>query len=71
MTDRIPAQELPSILQWHPSPIYDPVPEWWLRGLEGKVAAEIVATRLETIQKMLAVQAEGLAQAAKIIRSQG
>ena len=71
MTERFEPNELASVLQWNPHLYYDPVPEWWLRGLESRLVAEIVAIRLDTAQKVLAVQAEGLAQAAKLIRSQG
>ena len=60
---------LPSVLQWNPHLYYDPVPEWWLRGLDTRVSAQILATRLDTQQKILAAQMEGLAEAAKILRS--
>jgi hypothetical protein len=60
--------ELPSLLQWRPGIIYDPVPEWWLREIDAQLQRELVAIRLETVQKILQVQAEGLAAAAKVLR---
>jgi hypothetical protein len=60
--------ELPSVLRWRPGIIYDPVPEWWMREIEAELQKELVAIRLETAQKMLQVQAEGLAAAAKTLR---
>ncbi len=70
MQERFEA-ELPDILKWQPGVIYDPIPEWWIRGLDVRVQAELIAIRLETTQKILQVQAEGLATAAKVLRSQG
>ena len=60
--------ELPGLLQWNPGIIYDPVPEWWLRGIDAELQREFVAIRLETMQKTLQVQAEGLAAAVKVLR---
>ena len=60
--------ELPALLQWNPGIIYDPVPEWWLRGIDAQLQREFVAIRLETMQKILQVQAEGLAAAAEVLR---
>jgi hypothetical protein len=55
-------------LRWDPSIIYDPVPEWWLRGVEKSVAAEILATRLDALQQVLRIQADSLAKAAELVR---
>jgi hypothetical protein len=60
--------ELPDLLRWNPGIIYDPVPEWWLREVDAQVQRELVAIRLETVQKVLQAQAEGLAAAARILR---
>ncbi len=60
--------ELPDLLRWNPGIIYDPVPEWWLRDVDAQVQRELVAIRLETVQKVLQAQAEGLAAAARILR---
>jgi hypothetical protein len=60
--------ELPGLLQWNPGIIYDPVPEWWLREIDAQLQRELVAIRLETMQKILQVQAEGLAAAVNVLR---
>jgi hypothetical protein len=60
--------ELPDLLGWNPGIIYDPVPEWWLREVDAQVQRELVAIRLETVQKILQAQAEGLAAAARVLR---
>jgi hypothetical protein len=60
--------ELPGLLQWNPGIIYDPVPEWWLRQLDAGLQRELVVIRLETMQKILQVQAEGLATAMNVLR---
>ena len=60
--------ELPGLLQWNPGIIYDPVPDWWLRELDTGVQRELVAIRLETMQKILQVQADGLAAAINVLR---
>jgi hypothetical protein len=60
--------DLPPVLQWQPGIIADPVPEWWLRGIDVELQKELVAIRLETTQKVLQVQAEGLAAATRVLR---
>jgi hypothetical protein len=60
--------ELPGLLQWNPGIIYDPVPEWWLRGIDAQLQRELVVIRLETMQKILQVQAEGMAAAVNVLR---
>ena len=59
---------LPSVLRWDPSPIYDPVPEWWLRGVDKSIASEVLAIRLEAMQQVLRIQADSLAKAAEVMR---
>jgi hypothetical protein len=61
-------RELPGLLRWNPGIIYDPVPEWWLREVDGQLQRELVVIRLETMQKILQVQAEGLAAAVNVLR---
>jgi hypothetical protein len=60
--------DLPRVLGWNPGIIADPVPEWWLREIDAQSQREFMAIRLETMQKVLQVQAEGLAAAARILR---
>lgn len=60
--------ELPGVLQWNRIIIYDPVPEWWLREADAQLQRELVVIRLETMQKILQVQAEGLAAATNVLR---
>lgn len=59
---------LPSLLRWDPNPIYDPVPEWWLRDADKSIVSEILAIRLEVLQQVLQVQAEGIAKAVDLVR---
>ena len=60
--------ELPAVLQWNRIIIYDPVPEWWLREADAQLQRELVVIRLETMQKILQVQAEGLSAAMNVLR---
>lgn len=60
--------ELPAVLQWNRIIIYDPVPEWWLREADAQLQRELMAIRLETMQKILQVQAEGLSAAMNVLR---
>ena len=59
---------LPSALQWNRIIIYDPVPEWWIREADAQLQRELVVIRLETMQKILQVHAEGLAAAVNVLR---
>lgn len=63
----INSPELPEILRWNPHWFVDPVPEWWLRDIGVEIQRELLAIRLQTAQKVLQAQAEGLAQAAAIV----
>lgn len=65
-----PKFDLPQFLDWRPVPIYDPVPEWWIHTLAEELQSEWVAIRLDTMQQVLRVQADGLAKAADMLRSQ-
>ena len=60
--------DLPTALQWKRIIIYDPVPEWWLHEADTQLQRQLVAIRLETMQKVLQVQAEGLAAAVNVLR---
>jgi hypothetical protein len=60
--------DLPAVLQWNRIIIYDPVPEWWLRAADAQLQRELMAIRLETMQKILQVQAEGLSAAMNVLR---
>jgi len=60
--------DLHSLLQWNPGIIYDPVPEWWLRELDAGLQRQLMVIRLETMQRVLQVQAEGLAAAVNVLR---
>jgi hypothetical protein len=60
--------DLPRVLGWNPGIIADPVPEWWLREIDVQLQREFMAIRIETMQKILQVQAEGLAAAARVLR---
>jgi hypothetical protein len=60
--------ELPRVFWWNPGIIADPAPEWWLREIEAGSQREFMAIRLETTQKILQAQAEGLAAAVKLLR---
>lgn len=64
------AYQLPKHLEWKPVPIYDPVPEWWIQNLTDQVQLEVIALRMDTMQQILRVQADGLGKAAEFIRSQ-
>lgn len=64
-----PVWELPKYLEWKPVPIYDPIPEWWIQTLTDEFQHELLATRLDTMQQVLRVQADGLAKAAEVIRA--
>lgn len=60
--------ELPGVLQWNRIIIYDPVPEWWLREADPQLQRQLMVVHLETMQKVLQVQAEGLAAAMNVLR---
>ncbi len=60
--------DLPAALQWNRIIIYDPPPDWWLRDIDARTQRELTVIRLETMQKILQVQAEGLAAAVNVLR---
>jgi hypothetical protein len=60
--------DVPTALQWNRIIIYDPPPDWWLRDIDGGTQRELTVIRLETMQKILQVQAEGLAAAVNVLR---
>jgi hypothetical protein len=62
-------EELPQLLRWDPGIIYDPIPEWWIRGLNEAQQVELIAVRLEVTRQVLQVQAEGLGRAVEVLRS--
>lgn len=62
-------EELAKILQWNPGLVYDPVPEWWIRELGEEVQRELIAIRLETLQRVLQANVDGLGKATEILRS--
>jgi len=68
MTDGAEANRLQSVLTWNPHIIYDPVPEWWLRGADKNAVAELLALRLETQQQIMQIHAESLGKAADMLR---
>jgi hypothetical protein len=63
----IDGPELPEVLRWNPHWVFDPVPEWWLREIGVEIQRELVVIRLQTAQKVLEAQAEGLARAAALV----
>lgn len=60
--------EFPKFLDWNPGLIYDPVPEWWIHTLADDLQAQLISVRLDTMQQVLRVQADGLAKAVEVIR---
>lgn len=68
MTDRVETDRLQSVLTWNPHIIYDPVPEWWLRGADKDAVKELLALRLEAQQQVMQVHADTLGKAAGLVR---
>ena len=62
------AADIPAALQWNRIIIYDPPPDWWLSDIDSGTQRELTVIRLETMQKILQVQAEGLAAAVNVLR---
>jgi len=61
-------EDLPIMLRWNRIVIYDPPPDWWVREIDPGTQRELAAIRLETMQKILQVHAEGLAAAVNVLR---
>ena len=61
-------EDLPIMLQWNRIVIYDPPPDWWVSGIDPATQRQLAAIRLETMQKILQVQSEGLAAAMNVLR---
>lgn len=61
--------ELSKAFRFDPGWVTDPVPEWWIREIPDAIQAEIITIRIDTLARMLQVQAEGLGKAAELIRS--
>jgi hypothetical protein len=62
--------DLPAVLQWNRIIIYDPPPDWWLKDLDPGTQRQLTAIRLEMMQRIFQVQAEGLAAAVNVLRQE-
>jgi hypothetical protein len=61
-------EDLPIMLRWNRIVIYDPPPDWWVSEIDPGTQRQLAAIRLETMQKILQVHAEGLAAAVNVLR---
>jgi hypothetical protein len=60
--------DLHPALEWNRFIIKDPPIDWWIRDLDAETQRQLTVIRLETMQKILQVQAEGLAAAVNVLR---